>query len=54
MERLTASPRITDIYGFCGVTSILEPLPYEGMYIMMPDDFARLFTHFFRRWKSMK
>jgi serine/threonine protein kinase len=29
MERLTASPRITDIYGFCGTTSILEQLPHE-------------------------
>jgi hypothetical protein len=29
MERLTASPYITDIYGFCGATSMLELMPQE-------------------------
>ena len=29
LERLTASPNINNIYGYCGATSILEVLPHE-------------------------
>ena len=34
MERMTASPRITDIHGFCGATSFLELMPYEANEII--------------------
>jgi serine/threonine protein kinase len=36
MERLTASPYITDIYGFCGATSMLEVMPREVNEIIQP------------------
>ena len=36
MERLSASPRITDIYGYCGATSLLEMMPHEVNEIIQP------------------
>jgi hypothetical protein len=36
MEQLTASPQITDIYGYCGTTSILEIMPKEVNELIQP------------------
>ena len=38
LERLTASPRITDIYGYCGVTTMIENLPVELTDKIQPGD----------------
>jgi hypothetical protein len=41
MEQLTASPRITDIYSYCGTTSIIESLPQEANELIAPEDDSR-------------
>lgn len=38
MERLTSSPRIVDIFGYCGTSSIVETLPYELEEYIVPGD----------------
>ena len=37
MERLTASPRIVDIYGHCGTSVWVEALPYEVEEYIVPN-----------------
>jgi hypothetical protein len=36
MERLTASPRIVDAYGYCGTSILAENMPYEVAEHMVP------------------
>jgi serine/threonine protein kinase len=37
LEGLTASPRITDIYGYCGMTTMQEVLPEEILTLLEPE-----------------
>jgi serine/threonine protein kinase len=37
LERLSASPHIMDIYGYCGTSSIQELMPYEVDEIIVPE-----------------
>jgi hypothetical protein len=37
MERLTASPRIVDIYDHCGTAVRVEAIPYEIEDVIVPD-----------------
>lgn len=38
MERLTSSPRIIDIFGHCGTSTIVEPMPFEVISAVIPGD----------------
>ena len=38
MERLTASPKIVDIYGHCGASVLVESLPFEVEEVIVPGD----------------
>lgn len=38
MERLTSSPRITDLFGHCATSIIVEPLPGEVWEVVVPKD----------------
>jgi len=38
MERLTASPRVVDIYGHCGISVLLEPMRGESMPFIIPEE----------------
>jgi hypothetical protein len=38
MERLTASPRIIDIFGHCGTAVWVEALPYEVEEVIVPGE----------------
>ena len=40
MERLTASPRIINIYGYCSTSIAVEAVPVEVEEIIVPDDGA--------------
>jgi hypothetical protein len=37
LEGLTASPRITDMYGHCGFTTMQEVLPEESDALLKPE-----------------
>lgn len=38
MERLTSSPRIIDIFGHCGTSTIVEPMEYEVIDAVIPGE----------------
>lgn len=41
MERLTASPRIVDIYDHCGTAVRVEAIPFEVEDVIVPDGFIK-------------
>lgn len=38
MERLTSSPRIIDIFGHCGTSTIVEPMQFEVIDAVIPGE----------------
>ena len=38
MERLTSSPRIIDIFGHCGTSTIVEPMQFEVISAVIPGE----------------